>query len=77
MKKKAPGLNAGGGEEGGVFLSTIMGWGRLRDSGLLLCRPPRLRIIINAIAMARKTANMTPTAIPAFAPEERVFRERG
>lgn len=76
MKKKAPGLNAGGGEDGGVFLSTIMGWGRLRDS-VLLCRRPRLRSIINPIATARKMANMTPTAIPAFTPEERMLRERG
>ncbi len=76
MKKKAPGLNAGGGEDGGVFVSTMMGWGLLRDS-VLLCPRLRLRSIINPIAMARKTANMTPTAIPAFAPDERVFRERG
>lgn len=76
MKKKAPGLNAGGGEDGGVFVSTMMGWGKLRDS-VLLCPDLRLRSIINPIAMARKTANMTPIAIPAFAPEERVFRERG
>lgn len=76
MKKKAPGLNAGGGEDGGVFVSTMMGWGMLWDS-VLLCPRLRLRNITNPIAMARKTANMTPTAIPAFAPEERVFRERG
>lgn len=48
----------------------------LRDS-VRLCPRLRLRSMINPTAMARKTANMTPTAIPAFAPEERVFREGG
>lgn len=76
MRKKAPGLNAGGGEDDGIFVSAMMGWGMLRNS-VLLCPHLCLRSMINPLAMARKTANMTPTAIPAFAPEERVFRERG
>lgn len=74
--KKAPGLNAGGGEDGGIFVSAMTGWGML-GSSMLLCLRLRLQRMINAIARARKTVSMTPTAIPALAPEERVLRERG
>lgn len=76
LLKKALGLNAGGGEDGGISISAVTGWGMLGDS-MLLCLRLRLHRMIKPIARARKTAIMTPTAIPAFAPEERPWRERG
>lgn len=76
MKKKAPGLNAGGGEDGGISVSAVTGWGML-GSSVLLCLRLRLHRMIKPIARARKTASMTATAIPAFAPEEILLRERG
>lgn len=74
--KKALGLNAGGGEDGGISISAVTGWGMLGGS-MLLCLRLRLHRMIKRMARARKTASMTPTAIPVFAPEERLLRERG